>query len=92
MSLTRRAFVGATLGGLTVFGRSLRAAEHTLIQYHNQTVSSSLHRRIVELWEAVRMESRGRIEAQVFPLNNGIQGSDPAALDRKSTRLNSSHT
>ena len=80
MSLTRRAFVGATLGGLTVFGRSLRAAEHTLTQYHNQTVSSSLHRRIVELWEAVRMESRGRIEAQVFPLNNGIQGSDPAAL------------
>jgi tripartite ATP-independent transporter DctP family solute receptor len=78
--LTRRSFVGVTLGSLTVFSRSLRAADFTFIQYHNQTAGSSLHARIVEMWDAIRMESRGRVDAQVFPQNNNIQGSDPAAL------------
>jgi tripartite ATP-independent transporter DctP family solute receptor len=69
-----------TLGSLTVFSRSLRAADFTFTQYHNQTPASSLHKRIVEMWDAIRVETRGRVEAQVFPQNNNIQGSDPAAL------------
>ncbi len=69
-----------TLGSLTVFSRSLRAADFTFIQYHNQTPASSLHKRIVEMWDGIRVETRGRVEAQVFPQNNNIQGSDPAAL------------
>ena len=68
------------LGSLTVFSRSLRAADFTFTQYHNQTPASSLHKRIVEMWDAIRVESKGRVEAQVFPQNNNIQGSDPAAL------------
>ena len=32
------------------------------------------------MWAAVRKETGGRVEAQVFPLNNNVQGSDPAAL------------
>jgi hypothetical protein len=36
--LTRRAFVsGTTTGSLVVFARSLRAADYTFAQYHNQT-------------------------------------------------------
>jgi tripartite ATP-independent transporter DctP family solute receptor len=69
-----------TLGSLTVFSRSLRAADFTFTQYHNQTPASSLHKRIVEMWDAIRVETTGRVEAQVFPQNNNIQGSDPAAL------------
>lgn len=78
--LTRRSFVGVTVGSLTVFSRSLRAADFTFVQYHNQTPASSLHQRIVQMWDAVRMETHGRVDVQVFAQNNGIQGSDPAAL------------
>src|SRR5882672_2306385 len=65
---------------MIVFSRSLRAADFPFVQYHNQTPASSLHKRIVEMWDAIRVETRGRVEAQVFPQNNNIQGSDPAAL------------
>jgi tripartite ATP-independent transporter DctP family solute receptor len=96
-SFTRRSFVGVTLGSLTVFSRSLRAAdvpvdavqsgstrgrepEFAFSQYHNQTPASSLHTRLVQMWDAVNRETNGRLVAKVFAQNNGIQGSDPAAL------------
>ena len=81
-SLTRRSFVGVTLGSLTVFPRTLRGAdvEFTFSQYHNQTPASSLHTRLVQMWEAVYKETNGRVVVKVFAQNNGIQGSDPAAL------------
>ena len=79
--LTRRSFVaGATLGSASVFARSLRAAEFTFTQFHNQPATSSLHRRLVEMWAAIGRETGGRIDTHVFPENNRIQGSDPAAL------------
>jgi tripartite ATP-independent transporter DctP family solute receptor len=82
MILTRRSFVaGATLGSASLFIRSLQAAEYTFTQFHNQPSTSSLHRRLVEMWAAIRTETRGRVEAQIFPENNHIQGSDPVALD-----------
>ena len=78
---TRRSFVaGAALGTVEVFARSLRAAEYTFTQFHNQTATSSLHKRLVEMWAAVQTETRGRVETQVFPQNNSLAGSDPAAL------------
>jgi tripartite ATP-independent transporter DctP family solute receptor len=81
MTLTRRSFVaGATLGSLTVFARSLRAAEFTFVQYHNQPAASSLHRRLVEMWASVSAETGGRVVTQVFPENNRTPGSDPAVL------------
>lgn len=81
MSFTRRSFLtGAALGSASVFVRTLRAADHSFVQYHNQTESSSLHRRLVEMWTAVGTETGGRVEAVVLPQNNNIPGSDPAAL------------
>jgi tripartite ATP-independent transporter DctP family solute receptor len=79
--LTRRAFVaGAALGPLVVFSRSLRAAQYTFRQFHNQTAASSLHQRLVEMWAAIRTDTRGRVETEVFAQNNRLAGSDPAAL------------
>ena len=80
MSLTRRSFVAGTIGTLTVFSRALRAAEFSFTQYHNQTAASALHRRLVEMWDAVNKETGGRVATTIFPQNNNIQGSDPAAL------------
>jgi tripartite ATP-independent transporter DctP family solute receptor len=79
--LSRRSFLGAgTLGAASIFVRPLGPVEYRFIQFHNQAVSSSLHRRLVEMWAAVRTETNGRIETEVFAENRGIQGSDPAAL------------
>lgn len=82
MPLTRRSFVAAAAGSLTVFARSARAQNpaFSLTQYHNQTPASSLHMRLVQMWEAIAKESGGRVTAKVFAQNNNIQGSDPAAL------------
>jgi TRAP-type transport system periplasmic protein len=80
-AVSRRTFVSAAaLGTITVFSRSLRAAEYTFTQYHNQTPTSSLHTRLVEMWAAIGKETNGRVETQVFAQNNNIAGSDPAAL------------
>jgi tripartite ATP-independent transporter DctP family solute receptor len=79
--ISRRSFLSAaTSGAVTVFGRTLRAADFNFIQYHNQTSASSLHARLVEMWDAIRTETNGRVDGQVFPENNRIPGSDPAAL------------
>jgi tripartite ATP-independent transporter DctP family solute receptor len=74
--------VGATLGSLTVFSRSLGAqdVDFAFRQYHNQTATSSLHTRLVQMWEAIHKESGGRMVGKVFAQNNNIQGSDPTAL------------
>ena len=85
MTLTRRSFVaGATLGTLTVFGRTLKA-EFSFRQFHNQPEASSLHRRLVEMWTAVRNETQGRVDVHVFPENNKTPGSDPAVLQMLTT-------
>jgi len=84
MPLSRRSFLAATSASLTVFSRSLRGQERLVEfgfrQYHNQTPASSLHARLVQMWETVYHESGGRLVCKVFAQNNGIQGSDPAAL------------
>ncbi|OLE85272.1 MAG: hypothetical protein AUF76_01230 [Acidobacteria bacterium 13_1_20CM_2_65_9] len=80
-TLTRRSFVaGAMLGSASILARSVRAAAYTFTQYHNQPATSSLHRRLVEMWTAIRNETNGRVDTQVFAENNKIAGSDPAAL------------
>jgi tripartite ATP-independent transporter DctP family solute receptor len=86
MSMTRRSFVVAVGGSLTVFSPSLRSraqepnVDFAFRQYHNQTPASSLHKRLVEMWDAVFKESGQRLVCKVFAQNNNIQGSDPAAL------------
>jgi tripartite ATP-independent transporter DctP family solute receptor len=80
MDCSRRTFLaGAALSWASAV-TTLRAAEYAFIQYHNQTASSSLHRRLVEMWEAVRKDTHGRVDTQVLPQNNNVTGSDPAAL------------
>ena len=81
--LTRRSFLtAATVGSASVFARRAYAQQpqFTFTQYHNQTADSSLNTRLTEMWAAVRNETGGRVDARVFPLNNDVQGSDPAAL------------
>jgi tripartite ATP-independent transporter DctP family solute receptor len=78
-NLTRRAFVGSALLG-TLAGRLSGGPAYAFVQYHNQTADSPLHRRLVEMWSAIHTETGGRVETQVYPGNNGISGSDPAAL------------
>jgi TRAP-type transport system periplasmic protein len=86
-TFTRRSFVaGAALGSASLLVRPLSAfaqegrAEFRFTQYHNQTAESSLHKRLSEMWSTITKETNGRVEAQVFPLNNNVAGSDPAAL------------
>src|SRR5258705_12896164 len=80
MRMTRRAFVGGTLGSAALAVRAIRAAEFTFTQYHNQTNDSPLHKPLAAMWEAIRIETGGRVDTRVYALNNNVAGSDPAAL------------
>ncbi len=78
--LSRRAFLtAATVGSLTVFSRA-QAPDFKFAQYHNQLEDTPLHRRLTEMWEAVRKESGGRVDTHVYAYNNKNPGSDPAVL------------
>src|SRR5688500_16511913 len=78
--LSRRTFLcGAAIVPASVWAQS-RSAEYVFSQYHNQTAESPLHRRLVEMWDAVGAETGGRVRTQIFPENNKHPGSDPAVL------------
>ena len=79
---TRRAVIGGAvaLGSLTIVSRAGLAADFKFRQFHNQALSSPLHKRLVEMWAAVKTETNGRVDTEVFAENAGIAGSDPAAL------------
>ena len=79
--LSRRSFLtAATVGSLTILTRGQSAPAFRFAQYHNQVADSPLHQRLLEMWAAVRKESGGRVETQIFPENNKNPGSDPAVL------------
>jgi tripartite ATP-independent transporter DctP family solute receptor len=67
-------------GGVMLASRGTRAADFPLRQFHNQPVESPLHKRLVEMWAAVKAETRGRVDVQTFAENDHIPGGDPAAL------------
>jgi len=50
-------------------------------QFHNQPAQSHQQTFLVDLWEQVRKETAGRLAVTVYPQNDNIPGSDPAALD-----------
>lgn len=80
---SRRTFLAAAAAGpfIAAGARAQRTGpEFALTQYHNQAADSPLHRRLTEMWTAVRNESRGRVETRVLPENNKHPGSDPAVL------------
>jgi tripartite ATP-independent transporter DctP family solute receptor len=61
-------------------GRGARAADSSLRQFHNQPAESPLHKRLVEMWTAVKVETGGRVDVQTFAENDHIAGGDPAAF------------
>ena len=79
MEVTRREFLGTAAAGPLLLVQE-RRPDFALVQYHNQTAESSLHRRITDMWTAIQKETNGRVTASVFPLNNNVAGSDPQAL------------
>jgi tripartite ATP-independent transporter DctP family solute receptor len=58
-----------------------RAPQWPAKQFHNQPAQSHQQQFLVDLWEQVKKETDGRLAVTVYPQNNNIPGSDPAALD-----------
>jgi TRAP-type transport system periplasmic protein len=81
-NISRRQFTRGFLvaGGMVFMSRGLQAADFKLRQFHNQPAESPLHKRLVEMWAAVKSETGGRVDVATFPDNNQLPGSDPAAL------------
>src|SRR5436309_1341226 len=81
-TLTRRSLVaGATVfGSAAIIVRPTLAADYNFKQYHNQTAAGTLQKNLVAMWDAIRMETNGRVETTVFPENNKIPGGDPDAF------------
>jgi TRAP-type transport system periplasmic protein len=77
---SRRRVLAASAVSVGIIVRPAMAADYTFRQFHNQAVSSPLHRRLVEMWMAIGVETNGRVATEVFAENAGIAGSDPAAL------------
>ena len=80
--ISRRQFTArlALAGGMALIGRNIQAADFKLRQFHNQPADSPLHKRLVEMWAAVKTETGGRVDVATFADNDQLPGSDPAAL------------
>lgn len=79
---SRRTFIAQVgLGSAFMIGTA-RAAEPQwkAKQYTNQPAASPLYKALVDIWTAVREQTNGRLDVTVYPQNNGLAGSDPAAL------------
>src|SRR5437762_1229125 len=78
---TRRALLaGAAAAGSAIIVRPTLAADYTFSQYHNQAAGGTLHQNLTAMWEAVRLETNGRVETTVYAENNKLPGGDPDAL------------
>jgi len=71
---------GVAAAGTTVIVRRTQAAEFKFVQYHNQAVVGTLHKNLVAMWETIRQETNGRVDATIYPENNKLVAGDPAAL------------
>jgi tripartite ATP-independent transporter DctP family solute receptor len=80
--ISRRQFTArlALAGGMALVSRNIQAADFKLRQFHNQPADSPLHKRLVEMWAAVKAETGGRVDVTTFADNDKLPGSDPAAL------------
>jgi tripartite ATP-independent transporter DctP family solute receptor len=80
--ISRRQFTArlALAGGMALISRNIQAANFKLRQFHNQPADSPLHKRLVEMWAAVKTETGGRVDVATFADNDQLPGSDPAAL------------
>jgi len=66
--------------------RPAQGADFELRQFHNQPSDSPLHKRLSEMWAAVKDETGGRVQVQTFRTNNQIPGGDPAAAQHGGQR------
>jgi len=83
-TISRRHFAaGAVAAGSLVVarGRAKAAAPIEMRQFHNQTADSTLHKRLVEMWAAIELETGGKIRVRTFPENDKVAGGDPQARD-----------
>ncbi len=58
-----------------------RSPQRQAKQFHNQPAQSHQQQFLADLWEQVGKETDGRLAVTVYPQNNNIPGSDPAALE-----------
>jgi len=81
--LSRRSVVAAGAAvGSSVIIHPLLASEFAFAQYHNQPAGGTLHRNLLAMWDAIRSETNGRVEATVHAENNKLPGGDPEAFRR----------
>ncbi len=83
MRLSRRSFALGATAAAAVAGLKTRAnaAALEMRQFHNQTVDSTLHKRLVEMWSAIERETGGKIHVRVLAQNDNLPGGDPQARD-----------
>ncbi len=81
--ISRRRFTMglAAVGGLLLTTRRARAVDFPMRQFHNQPVESPLHKRLTQMWEAVKAETNGRVQVEIFPENNHFKDGDPDPLN-----------
>jgi tripartite ATP-independent transporter DctP family solute receptor len=81
--ITRRHFTKglAAVGGLLLTTRRAHAVDFPMRQYHNQPTDSPLHKRLVQMWDAVKTETHGRVQVEIFPENNHFKDGDPDPLN-----------
>jgi tripartite ATP-independent transporter DctP family solute receptor len=79
MKWSRRALLAGSATAAIMVRPSL-AAEYTFAQYHNQAAGGTLHKNLTAMWEAVRLETNGRVETTVYAENNKLPRGDPDAL------------
>ncbi len=81
--ITRRKFATglASAGGMLLATGRASAAEFSMRQYHNQPIESPLHKRLTQMWDAVKAETHGRVQVEIFPENNHFKDGDPDPLD-----------
>lgn len=73
---TRRSInLGIAAAGISIFTpRFAHAAEFEMREVHNQPIDSPLHRRMVQLWDAVAMETHGRVHVTILPDSGEKEG------------------
>lgn len=69
----------AAAGSMLLAARRAGAAEFAIRQVHNQPTDSPLHKRLVQMWDAVKGETHGRVQAEIFP---GDSPLNDGAVDR----------
>jgi len=81
MIVNRRSLVAGLVGtGALVASQAVRAQSFKARQYHPQPAASHLHVYLTKLWDAVRVETGGRLDVTVYAQNNGVPIADPEIL------------